>query len=153
MPISPGVRVFGRIVTGERGRASATRFRAQSRRPGLRLRIGTDRERRNERHLYCRLRDDAVRPPRRAAPDLAQAAILRALDDAGVTRDIQASYCANVFGGMILGQVILRDLEMGGPPIYNVENACASGATGCTLRGTRCSPGNTRRSWSSASSS
>jgi acetyl-CoA acetyltransferase len=69
-----------------------------------------------------------------SAPDLAQAAILGALKDAGVTRkDIEASYCANVFGGMILGQVILRDLEMGGPPVYNVENACASGATALHL--------------------
>ena len=68
------------------------------------------------------------------APDLAQAAILGALADAAVARtDIEATYCANVFGGMILGQVVLRDLEMGGPPIYNVENACASGATALHL--------------------
>jgi acetyl-CoA acetyltransferase len=69
-----------------------------------------------------------------STPDLAQAAILGALADAGVQRkDIQASYCANVFGGMILGQVVLRDLELSGPPVYNVENACASGATALHL--------------------
>ena len=68
------------------------------------------------------------------APELAQQAILRAMDDAGVTPgDIQAIYCANVLGGMILGQLIVRDLGFKGIPVYNVENACASGATGVHL--------------------
>jgi acetyl-CoA acetyltransferase len=68
------------------------------------------------------------------APELAQQAILKAMDDAGVTpKDIQAVYCANVLGGMILGQVIVRDLGFAGIPVYNVENACASGATGVHL--------------------
>ena len=68
------------------------------------------------------------------APELAQQAILKAMDDAGVTpKDIQAIYCANVLGGMILGQVIVRDLGFSGIPVYNVENACASGATGVHL--------------------
>ncbi|MEJ8857959.1 thiolase family protein [Variovorax robiniae] len=68
------------------------------------------------------------------APELAQAAILRAMDDAGVQpKDIQAIYCANVLGGMILGQVIVRDLGFNGIPVYNVENACASGATAVHL--------------------
>lgn len=47
--------------------------------------------------------------------------------------NIEAFYCANVFGGMILGQVLLRDLKLSGPPVYNIENACASGATGVHL--------------------
>lgn len=68
------------------------------------------------------------------APELAQRAILKAMDDAGVgPGDIQAVYCANVLGGMILGQVIVRDLGFKGIPVYNVENACASGATGVHL--------------------
>lgn len=68
------------------------------------------------------------------APELAQQAILKALDDAGVAKeDIQAVYCANVLGGMILGQLIVRDLGFKGIPVYNVENACASGATGVHL--------------------
>jgi acetyl-CoA acetyltransferase len=68
------------------------------------------------------------------APELAQRAILRALDDAGVSPgDIQAIYCANVLGGMILGQLVVRDLGFAGIPVYNVENACASGATGVHL--------------------
>lgn len=68
------------------------------------------------------------------APELAQQAILKAVDDAGVTLDdIEAVYCANVLGGMILGQLIVRDLGLRGIPVYNVENACASGATGVHL--------------------
>jgi acetyl-CoA acetyltransferase len=68
------------------------------------------------------------------APELAQQAILKAVDDAGVSlEDIQAVYCANVLGGMILGQLIVRDLALRGIPVYNVENACASGATGVHL--------------------
>lgn len=74
------------------------------------------------------------RHPGVLAPELAQEAILKAVDDAGVSiRDIQAVYCANVLGGMILGQLIVRDLDMHGVPVYNVENACASGATGVHL--------------------
>jgi acetyl-CoA acetyltransferase len=68
------------------------------------------------------------------APELAQQAILQAVRDAEIElKDIQAIYCANVFGGMILGQVIVRDLGFGGIPVYNVENACASGATAVHL--------------------
>ena len=68
------------------------------------------------------------------APELAQQAILAALADAGQElQDVQAIYCANVFGGMILGQVLVRDFGLRGLPIYNVENACASGATAVHL--------------------
>lgn len=68
------------------------------------------------------------------APELAQRAIFSALSDARMSLDdIQAIYCANVFGGMILGQVIVRDLGTKGIPVYNVENACASGATAVHL--------------------
>ncbi|NMF89020.1 thiolase family protein [Aromatoleum petrolei] len=74
------------------------------------------------------------RHPGVLAPELAQQAILKAMDDAGVAPgDIQAVYCANVLGGMILGQLIVRDLGFKGIPVYNVENACASGATGVHL--------------------
>jgi acetyl-CoA acetyltransferase len=70
----------------------------------------------------------------RSMQDLAQAAVLMALDDASVEReDIQAMYNANVYGGMVLGQVLMRDLGLTGPALYNVENACASGATAVHL--------------------
>lgn len=74
------------------------------------------------------------RHPGVMAPELAQRAILDAVSDAGLQlADIQAVYCANVLGGMILGQVILRDLGLQGIPVYNIENACASGATAVHL--------------------
>lgn len=66
--------------------------------------------------------------------DLAQQVALGALADAGIgATQIQAMYNANVYGGMILGQVLMRDLGIGGPALYNVENACASGATAVHL--------------------
>ncbi|OWP49750.1 thiolase family protein [Pseudomonas nitroreducens] len=66
--------------------------------------------------------------------DLTQDAVLKALADAGIElNEPQAFYACNVFGGMVLGQVLLRDLGLSGLPIYNVENACASGATGVHL--------------------
>lgn len=74
------------------------------------------------------------RHPGVLAPELAQRAILDALADAGIEKhEIQAIYCANVLGGMILGQLIVRDLDLTGIPVYNIENACASGATGVHL--------------------
>ncbi|MCY1402979.1 3-ketoacyl-CoA thiolase [compost metagenome] len=66
--------------------------------------------------------------------DLTQEAVLGAVTDSGVELgSVQAFYGANVFGGMVLSQVLLRDLGLSGLPIYNVENACASGATGVHL--------------------
>jgi acetyl-CoA acetyltransferase len=66
--------------------------------------------------------------------DLAQRAVADAVIDAGIEQEsVQAFYAANVFGGMVLGQVLLRDMGVTGPAIYNVENACASGATGVHL--------------------
>lgn len=66
--------------------------------------------------------------------DLAQRAVADALADANIEQEAaQAFYAANVFGGMVLGQVLLRDMGVTGPAIYNVENACASGATAVHL--------------------
>ncbi|USU13797.1 thiolase family protein [Sphingomonadaceae bacterium OTU29THOMA1] len=66
--------------------------------------------------------------------DLAQSAVLGAIADAGIDPgDAQAFYASNVYGGMVLGQVLMRDLGITGPPLYNVENACASGATAVHL--------------------
>jgi acetyl-CoA acetyltransferase len=75
-----------------------------------------------------------ARHDQKSMQDLVQEAALGALADAGVTAaDVQAMYSANVYGGMILGQVLVRDLQITGPAIYNVENACASGATAVHL--------------------
>lgn len=66
--------------------------------------------------------------------DLTQAAAVVALEDAGIAQErVQALYSANVYGGMVLGQVLMRDLGITGPALYNVENACASGATAVHL--------------------
>lgn len=66
--------------------------------------------------------------------DMAQSAVCDAVADAGIELPaVQAIYACNVFGGMALGQVLMRDLDLDGLPIYNVENACASSATGVHL--------------------
>lgn len=66
--------------------------------------------------------------------DMAQSAVCDAVQDAGLELPaVQAIYACNVFGGMALGQVLMRDLDLDGLPIYNVENACASSATGVHL--------------------
>lgn len=61
---------------------------------------------------------------------LAQAAILAALKDANVSmQEVQAFYCGNVLGGHLPGQRALRELGTGGEAVYNIDNACSSGAT------------------------
>lgn len=72
--------------------------------------------------------------------DLAREAIWRSIKDANLPpQDIQVAYAANAVGGLITGQegvrgeIVLRDAGIGGIPVVNVENACASGTT--ALRG------------------
>ena len=72
--------------------------------------------------------------------DLSRVAIWDAIEDAAIRpQDIQVAYVGNSLGGLVTGQegvrgeVILRDAGLGGLPIINVENACASGTT--ALRG------------------
>lgn len=65
---------------------------------------------------------------------MAQSAILDALDDAGLElRDIQAFYCGNALGASLPGQRALRELHVNGGAVYNVDNACSSGATALNL--------------------
>lgn len=62
--------------------------------------------------------------------ELAQRAVLDAIEDSGLDRDrIEAAYVGSVFQGSLAGQRVLKDLGMTGIPIYNLENACASGGT------------------------
>lgn len=66
----------------------------------------------------------------KSAEVLAQAAVMDALKDADVGRsEIGAAYIGSVFQGSLSGQRVLKDLGMTGIPIYNLENACSSGAT------------------------
>lgn len=74
--------------------------------------------------------------PELSLKDLARAATLRAVADAGIRlSDINAVYSANAVAGVlqgqeqIRGQSVLRDVGLEGIPIVNVENACASGST------------------------
>nr|WP_319563742.1 thiolase family protein [uncultured Rhodoferax sp.] len=67
---------------------------------------------------------------------LAGEAILQALKDAGLnSTDIQAAYMGNAASAVITGQVcvggeiVLREVGIGGIPVINVENACATGST------------------------
>lgn len=80
----------------------------------------------------------------RSIASLTSEAIAAALADAGAEPDaIDATVFSNAAAGiitgqeMIRGQCALRDTALLGKPVYNVENACASGSTAfnlaCTL--------------------
>ncbi len=61
---------------------------------------------------------------------LACGAARAALKDAGARRaDIEAVYLGHVFGGPVAGQRVATELGLGGLPVSNHENYCASGAT------------------------
>src|SRR5438309_2422490 len=63
--------------------------------------------------------------------DLASEAALGALADGGVTmRDIGVLAAGNLMGGSApMGQMIQKQIGQTGIPVYNVANACATGAT------------------------
>ena len=69
--------------------------------------------------------------PEKDLSQLAQDAVVEALDDAMVSwNDVQIAYFGHVYyQGMSLGEVTLRQLGLTGVPIVNVENACSSGST------------------------
>jgi acetyl-CoA acetyltransferase len=73
---------------------------------------------------------------KRSLKSLAAEAVLGALKDADLDKSaLQAAWVGNVGAGVISGQVcvpgqvVLRDMGIGGIPVINVENACASSAT------------------------
>jgi acetyl-CoA acetyltransferase len=72
----------------------------------------------------------------RGMKDLAREAVQGALDSAGLDKSkLEAAVVGNATAGlitgqeMIRGQVALRDMGIGGIPIINTENACASSST------------------------
>ena len=68
--------------------------------------------------------------PERPLDELGREAAWAALKDGGVApKDIQFGYCANLYGGMVIGQAILREVGITGIELTNIENACAGGAT------------------------
>jgi acetyl-CoA acetyltransferase len=76
----------------------------------------------------------------RSLLSLSEEAFDAALDDCGLgAGDVDAVYYSNSAAGLITGQemirgeVALRDTPLGGVPIVNVDNACASGGTAMHL--------------------
>ncbi|XP_034311466.2 sterol carrier protein 2-like isoform X1 [Crassostrea angulata] len=63
-------------------------------------------------------------------PEMAKEAGTKALEDAGISYDqIQHACVGYVYGDTTCGQRALYQLGMSGIPIYNVNNACATGST------------------------
>jgi acetyl-CoA acyltransferase len=71
------------------------------------------------------------RYPEKDVIDLASEAAIDALDDGGVAmRDMQVMGMGNMFQAMAgLGQSVQQQIGQTGIPVYNVVNACATGAT------------------------
>lgn len=76
----------------------------------------------------------------RTMKSLAGEAVAGALDDAGAGREVvQAAFVGNAVQGVmsgqecVRGQVVLRECGIGGVPIVNVDNACASASTALHL--------------------
>ncbi|MGD0082663.1 MAG: thiolase family protein [Acidimicrobiales bacterium] len=64
------------------------------------------------------------------AIDLAAEATVGALADGGVTmRDMQVMAAGSLMGGLGVGQALQKQVGQTGIPVYNVTNACATGAT------------------------
>lgn len=62
--------------------------------------------------------------------ELGQEAVKAALADAGVDyAAVEIAYCGHVMQGLTAGQKVLYGVGMTGVPIFNVENACASGTS------------------------
>lgn len=77
-----------------------------------------------------------AKQPSRSLKDLTAEAVQAVMKDAAVgVEDIGACYFGNAVAGsmtgqeMLAGQFLLRPLGVGGLPVVNVENACASAAT------------------------
>jgi len=77
---------------------------------------------------------DFGRFPELTEEAMAQSAILGALADAGIAiADVQAFYCGNALGASLPGQRSLREMHTSGGAVYNVDNACSSGASALNL--------------------
>ena len=68
--------------------------------------------------------------PDKDVVDLASQATLAALADGGVTmKDMGVLAAGNLLGGGGIGQQLQKQVGQTGIPVYNVSNACATGAT------------------------
>jgi len=62
--------------------------------------------------------------------ELGREAVTAALADAGLDyKAVEIAYCGHVLQGSTAGQKVLYSVGMTGIPIFNVENACASGTS------------------------
>ncbi|GMT22192.1 hypothetical protein PFISCL1PPCAC_13489 [Pristionchus fissidentatus] len=67
-------------------------------------------------------------------PDMVKEAVTQALDDCKLQySDIQQATASYLYGGTCCGQRALYEIGFTGIPIYNVNNACASGSSGVFL--------------------
>ena len=78
--------------------------------------------------------------PDKTLKEIAAAAALAALDDAGLGVDgIDAAFCSNAYAGLLNGQESIRGetwmraIGVGSIPIINIENACAGGGSALHL--------------------
>ena len=72
--------------------------------------------------------------PETSYEDLGREAIMNAIKDVNIKpKEIEFGYCGNVYGGMCMGQRVLKEVGIADTEIINVDNACASGST--ALRG------------------
>ena len=73
---------------------------------------------------------DFGKHPDKDTLDLGSEAVNGALSDAGVTmRDIGVMASGNLIGNPGFGQLLQKQIGQTGIPVYNVSNACATGAT------------------------
>jgi acetyl-CoA acetyltransferase len=71
-----------------------------------------------------------AKQPERTPESMVHEAVRGALKDAGISpSEIDASFVGNVQLDAGTGQRVLKDIGLVGPPIINVENACASSTT------------------------
>ncbi|MFG3660849.1 thiolase family protein [Streptomyces sp. NPDC047706] len=72
--------------------------------------------------------------PGLTAADLGQRAVRELLGRTGVTPDaVDAGFGGSTYGGSLLAQRVLQHAGVSGPPVFTVENACASGASAVHL--------------------
>ncbi|XP_026676753.1 non-specific lipid-transfer protein-like [Diaphorina citri] len=67
-------------------------------------------------------------------PELAKEALIKALDDAGISiNQVQQACCGYVYGDSTCGQRALYQIGMTGIPVFNVNNNCSTGSSALML--------------------
>ncbi|MEV5384496.1 thiolase family protein [Streptomyces sp. NPDC052721] len=72
--------------------------------------------------------------PDLSAAELGYRAVRALLDSTGITPDaVDTGFAGSSYGGSLLAQRVLQRVGVSGPPVFTVENACASGASAVHL--------------------